>query len=157
MDDGSRIQFIWNKDSIWQPVSLTLDKKYKNAYWMNAETGTIIPVEDLKDVKFVIPAYSSVLLFASTKTNIAANLLGEPEPAAYKAKEVLKISRWDVQAGTVSIKDTSLFDWRENARFEFSSVEGIYKSSFQLDELYYGRNLFDRSRQGIFYSRSTDQ
>ena len=56
-------------------------------------------------------------------------------PFAYKAKEVFNINRWDVQTGSISVKDTSLFDWRENERFKFSSQEGIYKSFFQLNEI----------------------
>jgi hypothetical protein len=135
MDDGSRIQFIWNKSNDWQPVSLTLDKKYKNASWMNVETGAIYPVANIKNAQYVIPPYSSIILFAGTKINIADNLLNKPEPAVYKAKEVLNINRWNVQTDTISVKDTSLFDWRENPRFKFSSQEGIYKSSFQLDEI----------------------
>jgi hypothetical protein len=135
MNDGSRIQFIWNRSNDWQPVSLTLDKKYKNACWMNAETGAIYPVVDIKNVQYVIPPCSSIILYAGTGANIADNLLNKPEPAVYKAKNVLNISKWDVQTGTISVKDTSLFDWRENTRFKFSSREGIYKSSFQLDEI----------------------
>ena len=135
MDDGSRIQFIWNRSNDWQQITLTLDKKYINAEWMNAETGTIYSVPDLKNVQHIIPPSSSIILFAGTKTRIADSLLDKPDPVVYKAKDVLTISRWDVQSGTKSIKDTSLFDWRENSRFKFSSEEGIYKSFFQIDEI----------------------
>jgi hypothetical protein len=135
MNDGSRIQFIWNRSNDWRQVLLILDKKYKNAEWMNAETGAIYSVADLKKVQYIIPPYSSIILFAGTKTCIADNLLNKPESVIYKAKVVLTISRWDVQTGTTSVKDTSLFDWRENTRFKFSSQEGVYTSSFQLDEV----------------------
>jgi alpha-L-rhamnosidase len=135
MADGSRIQFIWNKSNEWQQLSLALDKKYKNSGWLNAETGSIYSVDDLNHVQFNLPPYSSIILFAGTKTNIPDNLRNKPSPTVYKAKEVLSINKWDIQSGTTIVKDTSLFDWKENARFKYSSNEGIYKSSFVLDKI----------------------
>ena len=135
MNDGSRIQFIWNKSDDWQPLSLNLDEEYKNAYWLNAENGTITGVEDIKNVSYVLPPYSSVILFASTNVQIPNFLLSSLAPIDYKAEELYKIDKWDITADTVSIKNTSLFDWRTNEQLRFSSNEGVYRSSFQLDEL----------------------
>ena len=75
MSDGSRIQFIWNKSDAWQPLSLTLDKKYKTAYWLDAETGKITVATDLKNVSYVIPPYSSIILFAGVKNGVESGLL----------------------------------------------------------------------------------
>jgi len=135
MSDGSRIQFIWNKSEIWQSLNLTLDNKYKNACWLNAETGTITAVEDIKNVSYVIPPYSSIILYADTKNGVAPSLLSKPEPNAYRAKELLKIEKWDITSDTVSVKNASLFDWRTNQQFKFSSHEGLYKAIFQLDSI----------------------
>jgi hypothetical protein len=135
MSDGSRIQFIWNKSDAWQPLSLTLDKKFKNACWLNAETGTITPVADIKNVSYTIPPCSSIILFAGTKKSIEPEFISKPEPIAYQAKEVLKIEKWDVNSDTISVKNSPLFDWKTNEQFKFSSGEGLYQSTFQLDEL----------------------
>jgi hypothetical protein len=135
MEDGSRIEFIWNKSNDWQHLSLDLNEKYKNAGWLNAETGSIYSVDDLRHVQYNLPPYSSILLFAGTKSNLPENLLSKPEPTVYKAEVVLSINQWDVQSGTTTVKDTSLFDWRESARFKYSSEEGIYKSSFVIDKM----------------------
>ena len=135
MSDGSRLQFIWNKSDAWQPLSLTLNKKYKNAYWLNAETGTMTRVDDLGNVSMVIPPYSSIILFAGTKSKIEFSLLSNSELTVIGAKKILEIEKWDVNSGKVSIKDTLLFDWKTNERFKYSSQLGVYRSSFQLDEV----------------------
>jgi hypothetical protein len=135
MSDGSRIQFIWNKSDVWQPLSLILDKKYKNAYWMNAETGKITVVTDMKNVSYVIPPFSSIILFTGTKNNVNSNLLTKEEPSAYQAKEVIKVEKWDVNSGAISVRNTSLFDWKTNEQFKYSSEEGVYQSTFQLAEI----------------------
>jgi len=135
MSNGSRIQFIWNKSDAWQTLALTLDKKYTNACWLDAETGKISAVADLKNVSYVLPPYSTIILFAGTKNNIQPENLRKPEPNVFHAKEVLKIEKWDLSSDTISVKNTTLFDWKTNARFKFSSQEGLYKSSFQLDNI----------------------
>lgn len=134
MSDGSRIQFIWNKSDAWQLFSLVLDKKYKNACWLNAETG-LISAADLQNVTYTIPPYTSIILYASTNNQIASELLSKPEPIVYQAKEVFKIEKWDVSSDSVSVKYTSLFDWKNNEQFKFSSGEGLYRSTFQLNEV----------------------
>lgn len=134
MSDGSRIHFIWNKSEAWQPFSLTLDKKYKNACWLNAETGKIT-ARDLRNVSYTIPPYSSIMLFAGTKSGIAPEFLSKPEPIAYQVKEVLKIEKWDISSDSISVKNTLLFDWKNNERFKYLSREGLYKSTFQMDEI----------------------
>lgn len=133
MSDGSRIQFIWNKSEVWQTLSLNLDKKYKNAYWLNAETGKITAITDIKNVSCVIPPFSSIILFAGTKNSVESKVLTKEEAIAYEAKEVLKVEKWDVRSGTISVKNTALFDWKTNEQFKFSSEEGVYQSTFQLD------------------------
>jgi len=74
-------------------------------------------------------------LFAGTKNGIEPEFLSKPEPNAYQAKEVFKIEKWDISSDTISVKNTPLFDWKTNEQFKFSSHEGLYKSTFQLNEL----------------------
>lgn len=135
MKDGSRIQFIWNKSDQWQPISLILDKKYKKAYWLDAETGKVTSAEDKKSATYILPPYSSIILFASTKNKVKGNLLSGTKPVVFNANEVLKIENWDLAADTVSIQQTQLFNWKNNELLKLSSEEGIYKSTFYLNEV----------------------
>jgi hypothetical protein len=135
LSDGSRVQFIWNKSDAWQTLSLTLNKKYTNAYWLNAETGKITAVADLKNVSYVIPPYSSIILLANTKNGIESNLLSKAEPNAYNTTEVLKVEKWDISSDTVKLVNSLLFDWRTNEQLKFSTHEGLYTSTFQLEAI----------------------
>ncbi len=133
MSDGSRVQFIWNKSDQWQTLSLTLDKKYSNSYWMNAEDGTVIK-NNGSTVTYQIPPYGSVILFASTKENTGNVSLSNSSIVLDKTKEIISLKEWNLKADSVEIKSTSLFDWRTNEQLKFSSAEGIYSSSFQWND-----------------------
>ena len=130
MNDGSRIQFIWNKSDQWQNLSLLLDKKYKSSYWMNADGGTITK-NNGSTVSYQMPPYGSVILYASTKNNEVADNLITPAIAVDESKAILSIDKWNIKADSVEIKDTSLFDWKTNDQLKFSSAEGVYTSTFQ--------------------------
>lgn len=40
-----------------------------------------------------------------------------------------------MSSDTVSVKSTSLFDWKANGKFKFLSHDGLYKSSFLLENI----------------------
>lgn len=61
MSDGSRIRFIWNKSDAWQTLSLTLDKKFVESYWLNADDGTMIKSSG-SVITYQLAPYSSVIL-----------------------------------------------------------------------------------------------
>jgi hypothetical protein len=130
MTDGSRIQFIWNKTDKWQTLSLTLSKKYSDSYWMNADEGTIIK-NDGSVVTYQMPPYGSVLLYASTKKNIADYALPVASFVTDKSTAIVELKQWNLQADSVEVKNSPLFDWRTNTRLKYSSTEGIYTSTFQ--------------------------
>lgn len=130
MSDGSRIQFIWNKSDQWQTIVLTLDKKYKSSFWMNAEAGTITK-NNGSTITYRIAPYNSVILFASTKNDTDENHLAASPAIADMEKEILSISQWDIKADSLEIKGTSLFDWKTNEKLKLSSAEGTYTSKFQ--------------------------
>jgi len=130
MSDGSRIQFIWNKSNDWQMLSLTLDGKYTNSYWMNAVDGTITK-NNGSTITYQMPPYGSVILFASTK-NIMTDTVSFDVPAlADRTKAIISLDQWNIKADSVEIKNSPLFDWRANERLKYSSAEGIYTSSFE--------------------------
>lgn len=135
MSDGSRIQFIWNKSDKWRPVSLTLDKKYKKACWLNAENGTISSVNKLNDVSYVLPPYSTIILHASTNNRVEDSLLSTTPNNIYQAESVLDIKNWNIKSGEVSIENTPLFDWKNNEQLKLTSAEGVYKASFNVSQV----------------------
>ncbi|WP_346860844.1 glycosyl hydrolase [uncultured Draconibacterium sp.] len=142
MKDGSRIHFVWNESDKWQPISLTPDKRFKSAYWMNAENGTITKVNKLKNVSYIIPPYSSVILYAGTGEKINSDLLSITEPIEYGAEKVLEIDNWAIKNDTVMVEDSPLFDWRNNPRLKYSSHEAVYQSSFHLDKINHKAEYF---------------
>jgi len=130
MNDGSRIQFIWNKSDQWQTLSLTLDKKYKSSYWMNADEGEI-KKNDGPIVTYQMPPYGTVILYASNIKIAADNTIPNASFAMDKTKEVIRLNKWNLKADSIEIKNSSLFDWRRDSSLKFSSAEGVYTSSFQ--------------------------
>lgn len=130
MSDGSRIQFIWNKTNQWQMLSLTLDKKYISSYWMNAVDGTIVRNSG-STVTYQMPPYGSAILYASTKNTADDNALSNAPAPADRTKAILSLNQWNIKADSIEIKDSPLFDWKENNQLKYSSAEGVYTSSFQ--------------------------
>ena len=130
MSDGSRIRFIWNKSDAWQTLSLTLDKKFTDSYWMNADDGTTIKNEG-SVITWQMAPYSSVILYASTKKITEAGLPLYSVEVADNTKSIRTIDQWNLKADSVEIKATSLFDWKTNEGLKFSSAQGIYTASFQ--------------------------
>ncbi len=130
MSDGSRVEFVWNKSDEWQTISLSLDKKYKSSFWLDADRGTMNGGES-PVVTYRMPPYGSVILFASTKQPAGHRMRASPRVGTDQFKAIMSIDKWDLKADTVEIKNNALFDWRTNDRLKYSSAEGIYSSSFQ--------------------------
>lgn len=141
MSDGSRLHFIWNKSNLWQKISLTADISYKNKYWLNAEKGTIIKDEG-EVMTYLLPPYGTIMLYASVN-QIADTLLSELSATGYNGKELNTITRWDVKAGDVAVRNSNLFDWRSKEEFKYKGDDGIYVAEFLLD------NKEDQSRYYI--------
>lgn len=131
MTDGSQIQFIWNKSDGWQTISLTLAKHFDGSYWLDAETGAVIQNNSL-DVTYRMAPYSSVMLYAPTKNTVPAHVLSAPVILVDGATEISRIEKWSIQADSLTIKESTLFDWKTQEAFQFSSAEGIYSSAFNL-------------------------
>jgi hypothetical protein len=129
MSDGSHIQFIWNKSNQWKAITLSLDKKYKDSYWLNTEDGTTIQNNNTS-VTYELPPYGSVILFASTKS-IQSNNTAKAYPITIAGtKEIIVLNNWNIKADSIEIKNSPLFDWKTNGKLKFSSAEGIYTTSF---------------------------
>lgn len=132
MSDGSRIHFIWNKSAAWQTLSIKLDKRYRSSYWLNADAGTVTKNSG-STIACQLPPYGSVILYASVKNTVEDAAIITPVQID-RTGEVLSINRWNVKVDSVDVKDSPLFDWKNNEQLKFSSSQGVYTSSFEWKE-----------------------
>lgn len=130
MNDGSRIQFIWNKSNAWQTVSLALDKKFSSSYWLDPTSGAITKNSGAS-ISYQMPPYGSVLLFTSTQNNLSEGAWSSPPVLVNPKAEVLTLNNWNLKVDSVELKNTKLIDWRNQEILKFSSSNGIYTSTFQ--------------------------
>jgi hypothetical protein len=130
MSDGNRIQFIWNKSAEWQTLRLSLAKKFRNSYWLDATTGAITK-NNTSIVSYQLPPFSSVLLFASIHDSNDERIVTNITTSVNPAKELFSLDKWNIKVDSLQVRDTSLFDWKTNSLLKFSSANGIYTSNFQ--------------------------
>ncbi|WP_183561584.1 glycosylhydrolase-like jelly roll fold domain-containing protein [Mucilaginibacter sp. SP1R1] len=131
MADGSRIQFIWNKSDAWKKITLQLDKGFTNSYWLNAEDGSIVKNAG-RQVSYILPPYSSRILYAVTGRVLPSYLLSAPKASPTTSTKLLSLNHWDIATDSVSVKNSALFDWKDNPVFKFQGTNGIYTTSFNL-------------------------
>lgn len=137
MRDGSQLKFIWNKTDKWQTIVLNIDKSFSNSYWLNAENGDIVKNSGAT-VSYQLAPYGSVLLYVSVK-GLSPALQSALVIPVINYRDVLSIDKWNIQLDSVNIKNTQLFDWRENDQLKFKSGTGIYTASFKVDKLVPGK------------------
>jgi hypothetical protein len=141
MSDGSRVQFIWNKNDQWQTIELSLDEKYKSSYWFNADGGIVIN-NHKAIVSYRMPPYGSIILYACTRGGISPKTGKTPIIPSDQGKILKTLGKWNLKADSAELNDTALFDWRNNARLKFSSAEGIYTASFNWSHSTTGAHYF---------------
>ncbi|MBC7922278.1 MAG: hypothetical protein H7Z75_14445 [Ferruginibacter sp.] len=132
MTDGSQVKFLWNKSDQWQTIALNLDNRFQNSYWLNPENGHV-EQNTGRTVRYRLPPYGSVILYASAKRALAPALLSSPDLSAEQAQPVLTIENWTIKAGEVTLPNHPLVDWRTNDQLKHKSDEGIYTASFRLE------------------------
>jgi hypothetical protein len=137
MDDGSLVQLIWNESDAWQKISVTMNKNFIDASWMNAENGAITTAEIKtgNTAEYLLPPFGTIFLNASASpiSNTQQVLTQSFVPS--KATPILDIEKWTIKSDSVTITNTSLFDWKTNNQLKYSSKEGIYTSTFTVDKL----------------------
>lgn len=136
MTDGSRVQFVWNKSDQWQTISFSLDKKYVNSYWLNAEDGSRTANPERGKATCQIPPYSSVVLYASVKKGVENPLLSKSVYDPSKAATVLNLDKWTIVADSVKVTDSGLFDFKNNDKFKLAGSEIVYTSTFELKDIH---------------------
>jgi hypothetical protein len=131
LGDGSRLHFIWNKSDRWQNLSLSADASYPNLYMLDAETGKIVKSEGGK-ISCLLPPYNAVILYAAVQP-VTESLLSEPLRYGHFGQKVADIARWNIKVHDAVATSSHLFDWRTNERLKFESADGLYTSSFRLE------------------------
>lgn len=135
MPDGSILQFIWNASDQWQDISVQAGNTFRQAFWLNPENGSYIPVALVseKNLQYTLPPYGSIFLhLQQQKTATAEAMLSDPIPSPTTWKMIMPLTSWHLRCDSVELDNTHLFDWRDNPVFSKLSSPGIYRSIFQL-------------------------
>jgi len=133
MPDGSRLKFLWNKSDQWQTIALTADASLPNAYWLDADHGTITKNAGAQ-LSYRLPPLGAVLLYATAAPLPAAGLAA-PMPPANAGQPVASLTKWTVKAGPATATNSSLFDWRDKPDFTYQAADGVYTTTLKLDKL----------------------
>ncbi|WP_281631592.1 glycosyl hydrolase [Flavobacterium luteolum] len=144
MSDGSLLQFIWNQSEKWQRIDLKLSPEYKNAYWMDAESGLVKPgmINGKNETGYLLPPFSTIILNASLSP---IQNLQTAETAGFNpenARALAAIDKWDIKSGPASLNNSGLFDWKSNADFKHSSELGEYTATFTLADADLSKSYF---------------
>jgi hypothetical protein len=136
MDNGNVAQFIWNTSDNWQNIEIVADEDFKYAAWFNAEDGSIQNAKIYKQkVQYEIPPLSTIFLYASIDPIIASE---GSEPTIFNpasSNRILTIDKWNLNCDTIMVKDTKLFDWKNNKQMMYAIKEGVYSSTFIIDKI----------------------
>ena len=138
LDDGTVIQMYWNFKDEWN--SFSLEEKSAHAYWMDAATGNVSEAEKGSDgtISMTIPPLSSIFLVLTDQTLEEA----VPSKVSGEGKTLVTITGWDITSGKSSLRNSALFDWRDNPKFQDSGEQGFYKAQFTLDAIPQGENIW---------------
>ncbi|MDP4270621.1 MAG: glycosyl hydrolase [Bacteroidota bacterium] len=137
MNDGSLSQFIWNESDSWQTVVVKLANNFKAASWMNAEDGSTVSAAINPDhvVKYKLAPYSSIFLYASTTPQTEVLQKGSVRFDPSNATILTQINKWNIQSDSIVIRDSGLFDWKNNELLKYSSKEGVYTARFTVGQI----------------------
>ncbi|MBL7816478.1 MAG: hypothetical protein JNL70_15775 [Saprospiraceae bacterium] len=138
MADGSMLKFITNQTSIWQTLSVEVDKNLPNLYWFNAEDGTAIQAKGTT-ISYRLAPYGSIFLYASAKPIVFTK--GNPQNTE-GGIEAVNLDKWAIQIGENRFENSPLFEWRTNEKTKFSSEKGIYISNFDLKTIQKGKKYY---------------
>jgi hypothetical protein len=120
---------------------MTVDKKYKSTYWLDAATGAVIK-NNGSVISYRLPPYGSVLLLAPTMDRIADSIVATSIAPVDLNQEMLSLGKWNIKVDTVQIKDSLLFNWKNDSLLKFSSANGIYTSTFQWKQNHSSKHFF---------------
>lgn len=144
MGDGRIAQFIWNESAEWQTVSVALVSKFKYASWMNAETGssTEAKIENGNKVTYTLPPYSSIFLYAAESPIAKAESVSTAIFNPAKATRVSAIDKWDIKSDSVELRNSTLFDWKNNDQLKYSGKAGIYTAKITIGQVDAGKSYY---------------
>lgn len=134
LKDGGRLDYLWNMSGQRQTISLRADNNLDNFYWLNPENGAIMDAgNNSNKLKYRIPPYSSIILYAANEV-VADTLLSKSPPPVGRANTVAEIKKWDIIIGDTTLTNSSLFNWKNKKEFKYKSAKGIYITTVELNK-----------------------
>ena len=140
LDENSYAQFIWNESNTWQTVSIKTNKTLNHSYWLDAANGTTQNGEQENgNYTYQLAPFSSIFFYTLAENK---NIPTQDSPvfSPEKSTVISELKNWNIQAGEISIKDTDLFDWKNNKQLKYNGKPAHYTSEFTLSDL-------DKSKQ----------
>ena len=127
--NGAFVQMYWNEDTRAKTLCLKTDAE--NAYWMNAEDGSIVHADKDKDgcIREMLSPLSTRFLYLSNTP-----LDGVSKKPAGSQTLLTALPTWNLRAGNVILEGTELEDWREMKSLEDCAEDALYTTSFTLAE-----------------------
>ena len=139
---GSYAQFIWNESDKWQKISIKVAADQKYVYWIDADNASITPAAKTgNDYSYQIGPFSSVFLYTSPQ-KLSEETLPDQNFDPSKVERIRNIDKWAVQSAEVQLKDTTLFDWKNNDKLKYTGTPANYTATFSLGDKVAGEKYF---------------
>lgn len=132
MDNGDLAQFYYNESEEFTTLHVQIGKRYKYAYWMDAESGNISKAELKKGlVSYTLKPLSTIFLYVSQQPlNIPVTSTSAFAP--HKAKTVFENDKWDLEVAGKEFKGLKAQNWREVDELKFLDEPGHYNMTIKL-------------------------
>ena len=136
------LKMIWNPTRKPVEIDVEAQSNFRHLYWLDAAAATITPADQKGNTASrVIPAQSSVFLYAPPHALPGQQL--RPAPVYRNEQPAASLQRWNIQAGNIVVRDTTLFEWTTDPRFRYTADTVNYTSTIQLDKAKGKRYLLD--------------
>ena len=135
MENGDLVQFYYNESYEWNTLQVQIDKRFKHAYWMDAEDGSIRKAV-LKNgmVSTPLKPLGSIFLYVSQwALNISTNSKQAFNPAT--AKTIFEQDVWTLKVGDMTFDNMKAQDWREVEELKYENTPGEYQITIPVEKL----------------------
>ena len=153
MENGDLVQFYYNESYGWNALQVRIDPRFKHAYWLDAEDGSISKAI-LKNgiVSTKLKPLGSIFLYVSQQPlNIPANDKQAFDPTT--AKTVFEQDVWSLKVGNKVYDNMKAQDWREVEELKYENTPGQYQMTIPVAKLdKKGRYFLDLGE--VYYTAS---
>lgn len=147
--NGTVAQFYWNESNEWQNITLDIAPRFKHAYWMNAEDGSITEaaISNQQVSKLFAPLSTSFLY--CTESAISKDLpQAKIEFDINKAEEVMTVTHADINIDSLKLENHPLGDWRDDDSLKYAGSEATYSFSMNIKKDKHCRYYIDLGKVG---------